>query len=74
MFPDIGVRRLEMPCLMVTAEWDVALRPDLASGMPALCSDLETRMISRCGHWAQPDKPAKLTARMTDWLSRRFVK
>ena len=31
-------------------------------------------MISRCGHWAQPDKPAKLTALMTDWLSRRFVK
>ena len=31
-------------------------------------------MISRCGHWAQPDKPAELTALMTDWLSRRFMK
>jgi pimeloyl-ACP methyl ester carboxylesterase len=74
MFPDIGVRPLEMPCLMVTAEWDAALPPDLASGMPALCSDLEIHMIPQCGHWTQQDKPAELTALLTDWLSRRFVK
>ena len=73
MFPDIGVRRLDLPCLMVTAEWDVALPPDLAAGMPALCSDLEIHMISRCGHWTQQDKPAELTRLMTDWLTRRFV-
>ncbi len=73
MLPEIGFRRLEMPCLMVTAEWNAALPPDLAEGMPALCSDLEMHMI-RCGHWTQPDRPADLTALMTDRLSRRFVK
>jgi pimeloyl-ACP methyl ester carboxylesterase len=74
MFPEIGMRRLEMPCLMVTAEWDAALPPDLAGGMPALCSDLEMHMISQCGHWTQQDKPAELNALLTGWLSRRFVK
>ena len=34
--PDLGTRKLELPCLMVTAEWDLALRPELAAGMPAL--------------------------------------
>ncbi len=74
MFPEIGFRRLEVPCLMVTAEWDVAIPPDLAAGMPAVCADLETHMITGCGHWTQQEKPAELTALMTDWLTRRFVK
>ncbi len=74
MFPDIGIRRLEIPCLMITAEWDFALPPELAAGMPALCSDLEVHMISGCGHRTQQDKPAELNRLMVDWLTRRVVK
>jgi pimeloyl-ACP methyl ester carboxylesterase len=72
-FPEIGVQKLDLPCLMVTAEWDMALPPSAAAGMPALCSDLETKMIERCGHWTQQDKPAELNAIMTDWLKTRFA-
>lgn len=50
MLPDFGMRRLEVPCLMVTAEWDTGLPLDVAAGMPAVCPDLETHMIGRCGH------------------------
>jgi pimeloyl-ACP methyl ester carboxylesterase len=70
--PDFGVRKLELPCLMITAEWDAALPPALAAGMPALCSDLETHMIGECGHWTQQDKPEELNRLMSDWLTRRF--
>ncbi|MGH6691516.1 MAG: alpha/beta fold hydrolase, partial [Gammaproteobacteria bacterium] len=35
-FPEIGSKRLELPCLMVTAEWDAALPPETAAGMPSL--------------------------------------
>ena len=72
-FPEIGVKKLDLPCLMVTAEWDVALPPSAAAGMPAVCSDLETKMIERCGHWTQQDKPDELNAIMIDWLKRRFA-
>lgn len=74
MFPDFGMRRLDVPCLMITAEWDSALPPDLAAGMPAVCPDLETHMIGRCGHSTAQDKPAELNALMTDWLTRRFLR
>jgi pimeloyl-ACP methyl ester carboxylesterase len=72
-FPQIGVQKLELPCLMVTAEWDMALRPEMAAGMPAICADLETKMIEKCGHWTQQDKPDELNEILVDWLKRRFA-
>ena len=57
---------------MITAEWDMALRPEMAAGMSALCSDLETHMIERAGHWVQQESPEPLNRHLTDWLRRRF--
>jgi epoxide hydrolase A/B len=74
MLPDFGMRRLEVPCLMVTAEWDTGPPPDGAAGMPAVCQDLESHMISERGHWTQADKPAELNALMTGWLIRRYLR
>jgi len=71
--PGIGVERVEVPCLMVTAEWDPALRPEMAGGMPALCPDLETVLIRRCGHWTQQERPDELNRILVDWLRRRFA-
>jgi pimeloyl-ACP methyl ester carboxylesterase len=70
--PAVGVAKVELPCLMVTAQWDWALRPELAAGMPALCPDLEMKQIERCGHWTQQEKPEELNRILTDWLVRRF--
>ena len=70
--PEVGVTKVEQPCLMVTAEWDAALRPELAAGMPALCPDLETKQIARSGHWTQQEKPEELNRILVDWLVRRF--
>ncbi len=69
--PDIGTRKLSLPCLMITAEWDGALRPEMAAGMPALCSNLETTLMERAGHWVQQEFPDELNARVVDWLTRR---
>ena len=73
LHPEIGVEKAKVPCLMVTAEWDAVLSPASAAGMPALCPDLETVMIERCGHWTQQEKPDELNRIMVDWLSRRFL-
>jgi len=69
--PAMGAQKLSLPCLMLTAEWDAALRPEMAAGMPALCSDLEMHMIPRAGHWVQQESPAAVNAHMVDWLNRR---
>ncbi|MFQ5698378.1 MAG: alpha/beta fold hydrolase [Myxococcota bacterium] len=70
--PEIGSQKLELPCLMITAEWDGALRPEMAAGMPALCRDLEMHMIERAGHWVQQERPEELNRTLTRWLRRRF--
>jgi pimeloyl-ACP methyl ester carboxylesterase len=73
LVPGMGVEKLGLPTLMVTAEWDAALRPEMAAGMPALCSDLEMRQVARAGHWIQQEKPDELNAHLCDWLRRRFL-
>jgi pimeloyl-ACP methyl ester carboxylesterase len=70
--PEIGTTKLTLPCLMITAEWDVALPPRLADGMKALCSDLELRNVERAGHWVQQEFPDVVNRTMIEWLSRRF--
>jgi pimeloyl-ACP methyl ester carboxylesterase len=72
--PEIGVAKLTLPCLMITAEWDGALPPRMAAGMPALCSDLEMHNIERAGHWVQQEFPAEVNRTIVDWLTRRFKK
>lgn len=71
--PQIGAQKLELPCLMVTAEWDMALPPEMAAGMPALCSDLEMAQVAKAGHWIQQEYPQELNAILVDWLTRRFL-
>ncbi|MCP5058460.1 MAG: alpha/beta hydrolase [bacterium] len=70
--PDVGVARIGVPCLMITAEWDAALRPEMAAGMPALVPDLEMHQIKTCGHWTQQERPEELNRLLIDWLTRRF--
>jgi pimeloyl-ACP methyl ester carboxylesterase len=71
---EIGVTKLTLPCLMITAEWDGALPPRMAAGMPALCSDLEMHNIERAGHWVQQEFPDAVNQTIVDWLNRRFKK
>lgn len=69
-FPQIGVQKLALPCLMVCAEWDAALPPAMAAGMPKLCSNLEMHTLPECGHWTQQEKPERLNGILLAWLRR----
>jgi pimeloyl-ACP methyl ester carboxylesterase len=71
--PGIGTQPLAVPCLMLTAQWDAALRPELAEPMRELCSDLEVHLIERAGHWVQQEFPDELNRHLVDWLRRRFA-
>jgi pimeloyl-ACP methyl ester carboxylesterase len=70
--PELGACRIDVPCLMVTAEWDLALRPELAAGMDGLIPDLETVMLEKCGHWTQQERPQEFNRVLVDWLTRKF--
>jgi epoxide hydrolase A/B len=63
---------IEVPCLMVTAEHDPVLRPELAEVMRGFVADLEIVMIPDCGHWTQQERPDELSRIMVGWLTRRF--
>lgn len=62
---------IDVPSLMVTAELDPALRPELAEPMKSFVPDLETVQIAGAGHWTQQEKPAELNRILVDWLRRR---
>jgi pimeloyl-ACP methyl ester carboxylesterase len=71
--PAVGSTRIEVPCLMVTAEWDPVLRPEMAAGMGALIPDLETVLVPECGPWTQQERPEELNRILVDWLKRKFA-
>ena len=64
--------RLKMPCMLVAAECDFMLPPELAKFMPVLCPDHEIHVLPECGHWTMWERPDELNAYMLDWLKRRF--
>jgi len=70
--PDVGVQPIDLPALMITAEWDPALSPALSLGMEDRCADLERVMIERAGHWVQQEYPDEVNAALVGWLRRRF--
>jgi pimeloyl-ACP methyl ester carboxylesterase len=61
-----------VPCLMITAELDAVLTPEMAKPMPLFIGDLETQMVEGSGHWTQQEKPEAVNRLMLDWLNRRF--
>ena len=71
-YPGIGTTPLDLPTLMITAEWDPALPPAFAAGMGELCSDLEMHMVEKAGHWVQQEYPNEVNGFLVDWLKRRF--
>jgi pimeloyl-ACP methyl ester carboxylesterase len=70
--PEVGTTALDLPTLMICAEWDPALPPALAAGMPSSCSDLEMHTIAKGGHWVQQEYPEEVNDLLVDWLTRRF--
>jgi pimeloyl-ACP methyl ester carboxylesterase len=69
--PHLAGARIDVPSLMITAELDPVLRPEMAEQMRGFVGDLEIVMIPGCGHWTQQEKPDELNRIMIDWLRRR---
>jgi len=62
--------RVNQPALMITAELDPVLRPELCIGMEAFVPNLrKTVLIKGCGHWTQQEKPAEVNAAILEFLA-----
>lgn len=70
--PDVGVVPLSVPCLMLMADRDPALRPEFAADMPERCSNLEMHLIENAGHWVQREQAAIVNQHLCAWLNRHF--
>jgi pimeloyl-ACP methyl ester carboxylesterase len=64
--------RISKPSLMISAEDDIFLPPDLAQGMEKYVPDLEKRVITQCGHWTQAERPQEVNHLLIGWLLRHF--
>ena len=55
--------KIQQPALMITAELDVVLRPEMAEGMTTWVPNLrKTVLIKGSGHWTQQEKPHEVNA------------
>jgi pimeloyl-ACP methyl ester carboxylesterase len=70
LHPDLCTEDPGVPCLMITAEWDPALPPWMAAGMPDAVSDLEMHLVKGAGHWVQQEHADEVSSVLADWLRR----
>ncbi|HEY6417519.1 MAG TPA: alpha/beta hydrolase [Candidatus Binataceae bacterium] len=63
-------QRVDQPALMITAELDPVLRPEMAEGMKEWVPNLrKTVLVKGSGHWTQQEKPAEVNAAIFEFLS-----
>jgi len=65
---DIADLKVEVPCLMISAEGDPVLHPGLTTGMEERVPDLTKVLIKDCGHWTQQEQPEETTGHMLQYL------
>ena len=70
--PDIGVIPLDLPCLMLMADLDPALRPEFAADMPERCSNLTMHLIENAAHWVQQEQAEVFNGHLISWLQQYF--
>uniref|UniRef100_A0A8C9PR21 Bifunctional epoxide hydrolase 2 n=1 Tax=Spermophilus dauricus TaxID=99837 RepID=A0A8C9PR21_SPEDA len=61
-------RKILIPALMVTAEKDVVLTPQMSKNMEDWIPDLKRGHIKDCGHWTQMEKPSEMSQILIEWL------
>ena len=62
--------KVQQPALMITAELDPVLRPELAAGMEAWVPRLQAiHLVRDCGHWTQQEKPEEVNRLLLDFLA-----
>jgi pimeloyl-ACP methyl ester carboxylesterase len=64
----IADRKIEVPCLMISAADDPVLTPAMTAGMEERVPNLDRVVIEQCGHWTQQERPEETSAAMLAYL------
>src|SRR5205085_6909268 len=67
---DIADRKIDVPCLMISAADDPVLTPAMTLGMEERVPNLERVVIENCGHWTQQERPEETTQAMLAYLRK----
>jgi soluble epoxide hydrolase/lipid-phosphate phosphatase len=59
---------LDIKSMMITAENDLILRPEMAAHMPSLIPGIRMENIRNCAHWTQQERAPEVNALMLDFL------
>jgi len=61
-------RKVTMPALMICAENDSILTPQMTNGMERHVPNLTTRLVKNCGHWTQQERPDEVNRLIIEFL------
>lgn len=61
-------RKVTMPALMICAENDPILTPQMTNGMERHVPNLTTRLVKNCGHWTQQERPDEVNRLIIEFL------
>jgi len=62
-------KQATMPALMISAENDPILIPQMTEGMERYVPNLTRRLIKDCGHWTQMERPEETNRLIIDFLA-----
>ncbi|RLN48437.1 hypothetical protein BBJ28_00000079 [Nothophytophthora sp. Chile5] len=61
---------IEHPALFIGAADDPVLKPEMASGMPKVMSNLEMKLVKDAGHWVLFEQYEEVNAILSEWLAK----
>jgi len=64
----VAEKKIDLPCLMITAEEDPVLTPKVAQGLEKYAPKVQYHNILQCGHWTQQEKPDEVNEKLLAWL------
>lgn len=65
--------KLDVPCLVITAEYDFATPPRLSDGMGKLCRSFTRVDLKGCSHWLHMEKPEEVNDALVRWLAQEIL-
>lgn len=65
------IDKVQLPALMVCAEYDAFLPPATTEGMERYVPLMQRELILDCGHWTQQERPGEVNALLLAWLKQQ---
>jgi soluble epoxide hydrolase/lipid-phosphate phosphatase len=62
-------QQITMPALIISAENDPILIPQMSEGMERYVPNLTRRLINNCGHWTQMERPEETNRLVMEFLA-----